>query len=83
MTRPSSKDSRPCFYDHVYIKLTRGSGLRFSGSQTPSAIIGNGAVDNGAAVDTFPCIKHEKEIRESLQHHHACALRTSHKSLPR
>jgi len=64
--------------DLISTELARGSGLGFSGRQAPSAIIGNGAVDNGAAVNTFPCIKHEKEIREPFQHHHAFALRTFH-----
>jgi len=58
--------------------LARTNGLRLAGSQTLSAIIGNGAVDNGAAVDAFPCIEHEKEVREPLQHHHSLAFRTFH-----
>lgn len=56
----------------------RPDGLRFAGSQTLSAIIGNGSVDNGAAIDALPCIKHEKEVREPLQHHHSLAFRTFH-----
>lgn len=36
------------------------------GSQTLSAIIGNRAVNDGAAIDAFPSIKHEKEIRKPL-----------------
>jgi hypothetical protein len=44
------------------ICLARVNGLRFSGSQTLSAITGNGPVNNGAAIEAFPCIKHEKEI---------------------
>lgn len=58
--------------------LARTDGLGFAGSQTLPAIIGNGTVDNGAAVDAFPCIKHEKEVREPLQHHHSLAFRTFH-----
>lgn len=48
------------------IILSRGHGLGLSGSQTLSAIVGNGAVDNGAAIEAFPSIEHEKEIREPL-----------------
>jgi len=44
------------------IFLTRSNGLGFVRSQALSAIIGNRAVDNGAAVDTFPGIEDEKEI---------------------
>jgi hypothetical protein len=60
------------------MELARADGLRLAGCQTLSAIIGNGAVNNGAAVDAFPCIKHEKEVREPLQHHHSLAFRTFH-----
>jgi hypothetical protein len=49
---------------HRIQSLARGNGLGFTGSQTLSAIIRNGAVDDGAAIDAFPCVKHEKEIRE-------------------
>ena len=59
-------------------ELARANGLRLAGRQTLSAIIGNGAVNNGTAVDAFPCIKHEKEVREPLQHHHSLAFRTFH-----
>ncbi|MBK9306537.1 MAG: hypothetical protein IPM58_05475 [Nitrospira sp.] len=62
--------------------LPHSSGLGASGSQTLSAIIRNGAVDNGATIDAFPSIKYEKEIRKPLQHHHAFTLRTIHRSLP-
>lgn len=58
--------------------LARTDGLRLAGSQTLSSIIGNGSVDNSAAIDAFPCIKHEKEVREPLQHHHSLAFRTFH-----
>ncbi len=64
------------------IILSHGHGLGLSGRQTLSAIVGNGAVDNGAAIEAFPGIEHEKEIREPLQHHHAFALRTVHCALP-
>jgi hypothetical protein len=53
-------------------------GLRFAGSQALSTVVRNGAVNDGTAIDTFPCIEHEKEIREPFQHHHTFALRTFH-----
>jgi hypothetical protein len=59
-------------------KLTSRDGLRFAGSQALSAVVGDGAVNNGTAVDAFPCIEYEKEIREPFQHHHTLALRTFH-----
>ena len=72
---PTGSETEP---NSVGIVLTRGDGLRVSGRQAFAAIVGNGAVDNGAAIDAFPCVKHEKEIREPLQHHHSLTLRTFH-----
>lgn len=65
----------------VRIPLTRGNGLGLLGFQAFSAILGNGAVDNGPAVETLPGIEYEKEIREPLQHHRPFTLRTFHRSL--
>lgn len=48
----------------VRTSLPSCNSLGISSSQTLSAIIGNGAVDDGAAIDTFPGIEHEKEIRK-------------------
>jgi hypothetical protein len=48
------------------ILLARGNSLGFSGQPTLSAIVGNRAVDNSAAIDAFPCVEDEKEIREPL-----------------
>lgn len=62
--------------------LARSHGLGTLGSQALAAIISNGAVDHGAAIDAFPCIEDEKEVREPFQHHHPFALRTFHGSLP-
>jgi len=50
----------------VKISLACGDGLGFLGRQTPSTILGYGAVDNGAAVHAFPRVEREKEIREPL-----------------
>lgn len=48
--------------------------------QTLSTILGNGAVDNGTAIEAFPGIEYE-EVRESLQQHRPFALWTFHRSL--
>ncbi len=64
------------------IVLACPDSLRLAGSQTLSAIIGNGSVNNSAAIDAFPCIEYEKEVREPLQHHHSLAFRTFHCALP-
>lgn len=58
---PPGSDSEP---EVGAILLMRGNGPGFSGSQTRAAIIGNRAIDNRAAIDAFPCIEDEKEIRE-------------------
>ena len=65
------------------MSLASGNGLGLLGFQALSTILGNGAVDNGAAVETFPGKKDEKEIREPLQHHRPLTLRTFHRSLLR
>ncbi len=62
----------------VRIFLARGHGLGTPGSQTLATIIRNGAVDNGAAIDAFPCIEDEEEVREPLQHHHPLTFRAFH-----
>jgi hypothetical protein len=41
----------------------------------------NGAINNRAAVDAFPGIEDEEEVRESFHHHQALALWTVHKAL--
>lgn len=46
--------------------LLRSNGLGLAGCQALSAIAGNSAVDDRPAVDAFPGIEHEKEIREPL-----------------
>lgn len=74
--------SEACEYEMVLITLPYVNGLGLSGSQTLSAVIGNRAVDDGPAVDAFPGIKHEKEVREPFQHHQPLTLRTIHRSLP-
>jgi hypothetical protein len=56
-------DSEP---EMVSTLLAHGNSLGTSGRQTLSAIAGDGAIDNGAAIDAFPGIEHKKEIREPL-----------------
>lgn len=58
--------------------LPSRDGLRFTGGEALSAVVRDCTVNNGAAIDTFPCIEHEKEIGEPFQHHHTLALRTFH-----
>lgn len=64
------------------IGLPSGNGLRLPRCQALSAIVGDGAINDRAAIDTLPCVENEKEIREPLQHHQAFALRTFHHFLP-
>lgn len=55
-----ARDHEPEWVSSAY--LVHGNGLGLSGSQTLSAISGNGAVNDGAAIEAFPCKKHEKKI---------------------
>ena len=60
------------------------SFFRGFGSEAGSPIIGNCLIDDGSAVDTFPGIKDQEEVREPFHHHQSFALRTIHNnSLPR
>ena len=52
--------------------------LSVASGEALSTIGRNGSVDDGSAVDAFPGVENEKEIREPFQHHHAFALRTFH-----
>jgi hypothetical protein len=52
--------------------------LRGFGGEAVSPIIGDCLIDNGSAVDTFPGIKNQKEVREPFHHHQPFALRTIH-----
>jgi hypothetical protein len=64
-TRARPQGGPFCFFIGSTL-LAHGNGLGLSGSQTLSAIVGNGAVDDGAAINAFPGIEDEKEIREPL-----------------
>ena len=62
--------------------LASGNGLGLPGCQALSPVVGDGAINDRAAVDALPRVKNEKEIREPFQHHQPFALRTFHRSLP-
>jgi hypothetical protein len=58
--------------------------LRGFGGEAVSPVIGDCLIDNGSAVDTFPGIKDQEEVREPFHHHQSFALRTIHNNfLPR
>ena len=52
--------------------------FRGFGSKAVSPIIGNRFIDDGSAVDTFPGIKDQEEVREPFHHHQSFALRAIH-----
>ena len=59
------------------------SGERLSlwlGCKALSPICANGTVQDRTAVNAFPGIKDEEEVREPLHHHQAITLGTSHVS---
>ena len=58
--------------------------LRGFGGEAVSPVIGDCLIDNCSAVDTFPGIKDQEEVREPFHHHQSFALRTIHNNfLPR
>lgn len=76
---------RVCDADRVRVfraTLPSGDGLGLARGEALSTIVGDGAIDDGAAVDAFPGVENEEEIREPLQHHQTFALRTFHRTLP-
>jgi len=52
--------------------------FRGFGGEAVSPIIGDRSIDDRCAVDTFPVIEDQKEVRESFQHHQSFALRAIH-----
>lgn len=48
------------------VSLTSRDRLRLAGGQAFPAVGRNGSVDDGAAIDAFPCVKNQKEIGEPL-----------------
>jgi hypothetical protein len=58
--------------------------FRGYGGEAVSPIIGDRSIDDRSAIDTFPGIEGQEEVRESFQHHQPFALRTIHNNfLPR
>lgn len=57
-------------------------GLAVPSRQALTPIVGNGAVDDRAAIDAFPGVENQKEVGETLKHHEPFALRTFHRILP-
>ena len=83
--------SKPtCAIPELLCVLTRVlHGGRFNffrgyGGEAVSPIIGDRSIDDRSAIDTFPGIEGQEEVRESFQHHQPFALRTIHNNfLPR
>ena len=42
--------------------LASGDRVRFSSREALSAIVGNRAVNNGSAINAFPCVEDEKKV---------------------
>ena len=59
-----------------------GKLKRLSRCQALSSIVRYGLVDNGPTIEAFPCIKHQKEIGESLQAHQPLTFGTFHRAPP-
>ena len=58
--------------------------LRGSDSEAVSTVLGYCLIDDCSAVDTFPGIKNQEEVREPFHRHQSVALRTIHNTaLPR
>jgi hypothetical protein len=79
MALPETAPSEPLL--DLPIRSASGNGVLLSRCQALSAVLRNGAIDNGATVNAFPGIKDEEKIREPLQHHEPFALWTFHHSL--
>ena len=62
----------------------RFSVFRNFGGKAVFPIIADRLIDDRSAIDTFPGIEHQEEVREVFQHHQAFALWAIHDSfLPR
>ena len=54
------------------------------GGKAVFPIIADRLIDDRSAIDTFPGIEHQEEVRETFQHHQSLALWAIHDSfLPR
>jgi len=63
-------------------RLRRLHRLGLAGGQALAPVVGDRAINDGAAVDAFPSVEDQKEIGEPLEHHEPFALRTFHRVLP-
>lgn len=61
---------------------SRFSVFRSFGCKAVSPIIADRLIDDRSAIDTFPGIEHQEEVREALQHHQSFALWAIHDSFP-
>ena len=52
--------------------------FRGFGCKAISSIIAYGLIDDRSAIDTFPGIKHQEEVRETFQQHQSFALWAIH-----
>jgi hypothetical protein len=75
------RDGRP-WYTRIAIVLVGRHCLGIASGQALPPIIRNGAIDDRAAVDTFPGVENQEEVGEAFQHHETFALRTFHRILP-
>jgi hypothetical protein len=69
------------------VKALHGRRFNFFrgvGCQAAFPIIGDRSIDDCSAIETFPGVEDQEEIREAFQHHQSLALRAIHNSfLPR
>ena len=82
-SRTVQLDRRLTMMRFFLISSTHLSKLnRLCRGQALSSIVRYGLVDNGATIEAFPRIKHQKEIGESLQAHQPLAFGTFHRAPP-
>ena len=82
-SRTVQLDRRLTMMRFFLISSTHLSKLnRLCRGQALSSIVRYGLVDNGATIEAFPRIKHQKEIGESLQAHQPLAFGHSIALLP-
>ena len=57
-------------------------GLSIMSDEALSSVVGNRTVNDGSAIQAFPGVEDQEEVRKAFQHHEAFAFRTSHRFLP-
>ena len=60
------------------LHASRFSFFRSFGCKAVFPIIADRLIDDRSAIDTFPGIEHQKEVREAFQHHQSFALWAIH-----